>query len=100
MQDKVFFDNDAVRVAAACNASEVPVGGIIGKDSIRTELLKASLAIGAAIVRVNHAAYRRDVSRLDLGDSGANFCDTTDYFVAGDAWIDSATPFATDCMEV
>jgi hypothetical protein len=96
----VFFDDDAVRIAAICDASKVPVGRVVRKDPIRAELLKASLALGTVAVRVNHAAYRCDVARLELGDRRTNLGDTANYFVARDTWIDRATPFATDCMEV
>ena len=96
----MFFDNDAVRIAAIRHASKVLVRGVVSKNALRAELLKPLLAIRTAAVRVDQAAYRCDVTWLEPGYCRANLGDTTDYFVAGHAWIHSAGPFATHCMEV
>jgi autotransporter translocation and assembly factor TamB len=68
MEDKVFFDDNAVRVSTIGNASKMLVRGIVSIDHIRAELLKTGLAIVAISVRVNHAAYRSKIAGLELGD--------------------------------
>jgi hypothetical protein len=68
MEDKVFFDDNAVRVSTIGDASKMLVRGIVSIDHIRTELLKTGLTIVAISVRVNHAAYRSKIAGLELGD--------------------------------
>jgi hypothetical protein len=63
-------------------------------------LLKASLALGTGAVGVNHAAYRGEVAGFELADCGPDPGHTTNDLMSGDAWIDSATPLVTYCMEV
>jgi hypothetical protein len=85
------------------DASEVLVRGVEGEDHIRAELLKAGLALGAGAVGVNHAAYRSKVTRLELGDCGADLGDAADDLVAGDDGIDGghkAGKLVTDMMEI
>jgi hypothetical protein len=70
---------------------------------MRTVLLKTGLALRAISIRVNHAADCSNVARLELGDCGANLCDTTNNFMSRNAWIDSghsSTPFTTNGVEV
>ena len=67
MEDKVFFDDNAVRVSTIGDASKMLVRGIVSIDHIRAELLK-TLTIVAISVRVNHAAYRSKIAGLELGD--------------------------------
>jgi hypothetical protein len=66
-------------------------------------LFKASLALGAGAVGVNQAADCGKVAGLELGDCGADFGDTADDLMAGDAGIDSghhAAPLVTDGVQV
>src|SRR6266702_5694262 len=65
-QDKVFIDDDAFGVATVGHAPEVLVRRVEGEDHIRAELLKASLAMWARTVRVDHAADRGEIPRLAL----------------------------------
>jgi hypothetical protein len=78
----------------------VLVRGVVGGYHIRTKLLKASLALGAAAVRIDHAADRSEVAGLELADCRPDPGHTTKDLMSGDAWIDSATPLVTYCMEV
>jgi hypothetical protein len=64
----VFFDDYIIGIASICDASEVPVRGVVGACHIRAELLKGSLALGTGVVGVNHAAYRGEVAGFELGD--------------------------------
>jgi hypothetical protein len=54
------------------------VWGVIGEGHVRAELLKASLALGAGAIGIDHAADRGKVAGLELCDCGANLADTTD----------------------
>jgi len=69
---------------------------------VRTELLKAGLALAAVAVGVNQTADCSKVAGLELGDCGTDLGDTTDNLMSGNAWIDSRhrTPLATDGVEV
>ena len=75
-QNEVLIDDDAVGVAAIGNASEVLVRGVEGEGHVRTELLKTAPALGTGAVGIDHAADRGEVARLELGDCGADLCDT------------------------
>jgi hypothetical protein len=99
----VFFDDYTFRVATISDASKVHVRKVVGEDHVRAELFKASLALGAGAVGVNHATDRGKVAGLEFGDCGADFGDTADDLMAGDAGIDSGhyvAPLVTDLMEV
>jgi hypothetical protein len=67
---------------------------------VRAELLKASLALGAAAIRIDHAADRSEVAGLELTDCRPDPGHTTNDLMSGDAWIDGATPLVTYCMKV
>ena len=66
MEDKVFFDDNAIRVSTIGDASKMFVRGIVSIDHIRAELLKTGLTIVAISVRFNHAAYRARSPGLNL----------------------------------
>src|SRR5215211_1769647 len=76
--DKAFVHDDAVGVATISHASEVLVREVISEGQVAAELLKASLALGAGSVGVDHAADRGEVAGLELRDCGADFSDTAD----------------------
>jgi hypothetical protein len=62
------------------------------------ELLKASFALRAGTVRVDQAADRGEVARLELGNRWADLGDTADDLMAGDNRVDSghdAAPLVT-----
>ena len=76
---------------------------VVREGHVPAELLKASLALGAGPVGVDHAADRGDVSKLVLGDCRAHLRDTADDLVAWDAGGDSGhdpAPLVTDLMEI
>ena len=58
-QNEAFIDDDAVGVAAVGDAPEVLVRGVVGEGLVRAELLKASPAMGAGVVRIDQAADAR-----------------------------------------
>ena len=102
-QDKALVDDDAVGVAAVGDAAEVLVGEVVGEGHVRAELLEAGLALGAGAVRIDHAADRGEVARLELGDRGADLGDAADDLVARDAGVDGrhdAAPLVTDLVEI
>jgi hypothetical protein len=68
MEDKAFFDDNAVRVSTIGDASKMLVRGIVSIDHIRAELLKTGFTIIAISVRVNHAADSSKFAGLELGD--------------------------------
>lgn len=67
-QNKAFIDHDALGVAAVGDAAEVLVWGIVGEGQIRTELLQAGPALAAGTIRIDHAADRGEIARLELSD--------------------------------
>src|SRR6266581_9032532 len=67
-QNEAFIDNDALGVAAVGHASKVLVWRVEGENHVRAELLKASRALRAGAVRVDHAADRGEVARFVLRD--------------------------------
>jgi len=71
MQDKALINHDAVGIAAVGDASEVLIGKVVGESQIRTELLEASLALGAGTIGIDHAADGGEVAGLNPGDRGA-----------------------------
>src|ERR1700728_306330 len=58
MQDKVLIDDNAVRIAAVGDASEVLIGKVVSKGHVRAELLEARLTLGTGAVGIDHAAHR------------------------------------------
>jgi hypothetical protein len=72
MQNKALIDDYALGIAAVCDASEVLVREVVGKDQVWTELLEAGLALGAATIGVDHAADRGEVAGFELSDGRAN----------------------------
>jgi len=65
-------------------------------------LLETILALRAIAVRVDHAAYRCNISEPKLGDGRADLGDTANDLMSGNAWIDSwyRTPLVTNGVEV
>jgi hypothetical protein len=98
----VLFDDNTVRIAAICHASNVHIRRVIGGGHMRAELLETGLALMAVTVGVNQAADSSKVAGLELGDCGADLGDTADDLVSGNAWIDSGhpAPLVTDLVEV
>ncbi len=64
----MFFDDYTIGIASICDASEVPVRGVVGACHIWAELFKGVQALGTGAVGVNDAAYRGEVARFELGD--------------------------------
>src|SRR6266700_3548783 len=83
-QDEAFVNDDAFGVAAVGHASEVFVRRVEGEDHVRAELLKASLALWAGAVRIDHAADRGEITWLVLGNCRADLGHTADDLVTGD----------------
>src|SRR6266567_839534 len=71
-QNEAFIDDDAFGVATVGHASEVLVRRVEGKNHVRAKLLKASLALWAGAVRINHATDRSEVAGLVLSNSRAD----------------------------
>src|SRR6266702_4311382 len=88
-QDEAFVNDDAFGVAAVGHASEVFVWRVEGEDHVRAELLKASLALWAGTVRIDHAADRGEITWLVLGNCRADLGHTADNLMAGDNRVDS-----------
>src|SRR5205809_3801666 len=74
-----------------------------GKDHVRAELLKVSLALWAGAVRIDHAADRGEVPGLVLGNCRADLGHTADNLVAGNNRIDSShelAPLVANRMQI
>src|SRR6266480_2527026 len=102
-QNETVIDNDAIGVAAVGHASEVFVRRVEGENHVRTELLKASLAVRAGAVRIDHAADRSEIARLVLGNCRTDLGHTADDLVAGYDRIVSGhelAPLVADRMEI
>src|SRR5437870_9526277 len=102
-QDKVFIDDDVFGIAAVGHASEVFVRRVEGEDHVRAELLKASLALWAGAVRIDHAADRDQVAGLVLGNCRADLGHTADDLVTGDNRVirgHELAPLVADRMEI
>jgi hypothetical protein len=97
----VIFDYNTFRVATIGDASKVHIRRVVGEGHMRTILLKTSLTLLAVAIRVNHAAYCSNVSKLELGYCRANLGDTANDLMSRNTWIDSwHTPLTTDGMEI
>ena len=79
----MFIDDDAFGVATVGNTSEMLVRRVEGEDHVRAELFKASFAVRAGSVRVDHAADRSEIPGLVLGNRRADLGDTADDLMAG-----------------
>ena len=102
-QDEAFIDDNAIGVATVGHASEVLVRGVVGEGHVRAELLKASLALGAGAVGVDHAADRGEVAGLVLRNCRADLGDTADDLVAGDNRVDRGhelAPLVADRVQI
>src|SRR6266487_3232840 len=102
-QDKVFIDDDAFGVATVGHAPKVLVRRVEGEDHVRAELLKASLALWAGAVRIDHAADRDQVAGLVLGNCRADLGHTADDLVTGDNRVirgHELAPLIADRMEI
>src|SRR5437870_4668650 len=83
-QNEALIDYDAFGVAAVGKTSEMFVWRVEREDHVRTELFKASFAVRAGAVRVDHAADRSEIARLVLGHCRADFGDTPDNLMTWD----------------
>src|SRR5205807_3783371 len=102
-QNEVFVDNDSAGVPTVGETSEVFVRGVESEDHVGTELLKAGFALRTGTVRINHAADRGDVARLELGHGRADFCNTADDLMAGHNRVirgHELAPLVADRMEI
>src|SRR5438094_2783096 len=102
-QNEMFVDDDAFGVAAVGNASKVLVRRVEGEDHVRAELFKASFAVRAGSVRINHAAHRGKIPGLVLGNRRADFGDTADDLMAGNNRVirgHELAPLIADRMEI
>ncbi|MGA9150611.1 MAG: hypothetical protein WBZ36_08535, partial [Candidatus Nitrosopolaris sp.] len=97
----MFFDDDTVRIAAIGDASKVHIWLVVGEGHVLAELLKAGLAFAAVTFGVNHAADCSKVAGLEL-ECGADFGDTADDLMSGNARIDSGhhAPLVTNLVKV
>jgi hypothetical protein len=102
MEDKVLFDDNAVRISTLGDAPKVNVWRVVGKSHVRAELLKTTMTLRAGAVGVDQAADCSKVAGPEPSDSGADLCDSTNNFMARNAWIDSGhrAPLVTDLVEV
>jgi len=55
-----------------------------GEDHVRAELFKASFAVRAGSIRVDHAAHRGKIPGLVLGNRRANLGHAADDLMTGD----------------
>src|SRR6266516_643962 len=102
-QDEAFVNDDAFGVAAVGHASEVFVRRVEGENHVRTELLKASLALRAGAVRIDHAPDRSEIARLVLGNCRADFGYAADDLMAGDNRVirgHELAPLVANRMEI
>ena len=102
-QSNVRYLHEVIGVAAVGDASRVLVREVEGEGQVRAELLKASFAPGAGIVRVHQAADCGEVAGLVLGDCRANLGDTPDNLMSGDNRIGRGhelAPVVPDRMEI
>src|SRR5437773_339848 len=102
-QNEMFIDDDAFGVAAVGHASEVLVRRVKGEDHVRAELFKASLALRAGSVRVDHAADCGKIPGLVLGNRRADLGDTPDDLMTGDDRVirrHELAPLVADRMEI
>jgi hypothetical protein len=75
---------------------------VVSEGHVGTELFETGLALVAVAVGVNQAADRSKVAGLELSDCRADFGDTADDLMSGNAWIDSGypAPLVTDLVEI
>src|SRR5271165_3871204 len=102
-QYEALGDDDAVGVAAVGDASEVLVGEVICEVKVRAELLEPRLALGAGSVRIDHAADRGKIARLEFRDRRTHLGHSPDDLVAGNARVDGRhhiTPFVAGLVEI
>src|SRR6266568_5593436 len=99
----MFIDHDAFGVATVGKTSEMFVWRVEREDHVRTELFKASFAVRAGAVRVDHAAHSDEIAGLVLGHCRADFGDTPDNLMAGNNRIvrgHELAPLVADGMKV
>jgi hypothetical protein len=87
-QDESLVDDDTLGVATVGDPTQMLVRKVVSVGHVRTELLEARLALGAGAVRVHHAADRREIAGLELGNCRADLGDSADDLVSGDAGVD------------
>src|SRR5205823_7447821 len=99
----MFVDDDAGRVAAIRDATEVFVRRVEGKRQVRAVLLKSSFALWTCTVRIDQAANRDEVARFVFGNCRADLHDATDDLVAGHNRVHSGhelAPFVAHRMQI
>ena len=102
-QDEVFIDDDAFGVAAVGPASKVLVRGVEGEDHVRAELFKASFAVWARAIRIDHAANRSEIALFEPGDCRADLGHTADDLMTGNDRVHSGhelAPLVADGMKI
>src|SRR5947207_2891628 len=81
-QNEMFIDHDAFRVTTIGHASKMLVWRVKGEDHVGAELFKASFAVRAGAVRIDHATHRDEISGFVLGHCRADLDDTPDNLMA------------------
>src|SRR5213595_2287220 len=102
-QNEMFVGDDAFGVVAVSNPSEVLIRRVEGEDHVRAELFKASFAVRAGSIRVDHAADRGKIPGLVLGNRRADLGDTADDLMAGNNRVirgHELAPLVADRMEI
>src|SRR6266567_6315135 len=99
----MFVDDDAGRVAAIRDATEVFIRRVEGKRQVRAVLLESSLALWTCTVRIDQAANRDEVARFVFGNCRADLRDATDNLMAGHNRVHSRhelAPFVAHRMQI
>src|SRR5438045_4401416 len=99
----MFIDDDAIRIAAIGNASEMFVRRIESERHVWAELLEVTFAISAGAVGVDHATNSHEFACLVLCDGRTDFCYTADDLMAGNDRIvcrHELAPFVANRMKV
>ena len=79
------------------------VGEVVSQGEIRTELLKARLALGAGAVGIDHAADCGEVAGLEPGDGGADLGDAAHNLMARNAGVNGGhrvLPLVANLVEI
>src|SRR3954469_3278902 len=99
----MLIDDDAVRIAAVCDAAQILVRAVIRKYRVRTKLLELFLAVATASIRIDETADRREIARLVGRHAGAHLRYSAKNFMPGDDRINSGHrlfPLVADLVNV
>ncbi len=102
-KNKGLVHSDAVGIAAVGYSAEMLIRKIVGKREIRAELLQPRLALRAGPIRIDHAADRGQIARLEFRYSRPDICYPTDDLMAGYAGIGRRhylTPFIANLVKI